>query len=120
MRNEVDSSPKLENCTFCRNVATVGGGMRNNAGGEPHVLNCTFASNCGQVDGGGIYTSEGSVHVHNSVFCKNWPNHIAGGWSDGGGNSLSPPCEVANVDNDPVGIVVGDLLILLANWGACP
>ncbi len=102
------------------------------------------------MQGGGVSCDTGSnATISNTTVCGNSPNQIYGQHSDEGGNSIDAVCEVpcdadtsgdGSVDGtdltmiislwglemppadiDGNGLVgVGDLLILLENWGPCP
>ena len=71
MRNALDSSPTVTNCTFTSNSARSGGAMDNYSGSSPAVTNCTFTGNTAE-SGGGMHNGRNcSPAVTNCTFTGN-------------------------------------------------
>lgn len=121
--NEV-SSPIFSGCTFVSNWATdMGGGMYSRNGGGPGIENCSLTDNAAGVAGGALASVQFSLAViGDSTACENQPNAIEGDWSDDGGNAITDSCDdtcPADLTGDGA-VDIGDLLILLYQWGDCP
>jgi hypothetical protein len=63
------SAPKISNCFFTGNSATLGGGMSSQSG-NANVYNCVFTENFADT-GGGIYSASSQVTVVNSTVVGN-------------------------------------------------
>jgi parallel beta-helix repeat protein len=126
----VNSNPKLENCTFENNSAYFGGGVFNQTS-SPALTNCTFTNNnttdYGGGGGGGMYNDYSSPTMMNCTFinntanwgggmgsennsyptltgtivCGNTQDQIFGCWDDGGGSCIAYSCEDNNGDGTP-------------------
>jgi len=111
----------LTNCLFENNEsATDGGAMRAINGSNISITGCSFRDNLAGGSGGGAFFDDDQVtFIAESDFCGNDPDHIAGPYSDAGGNSFVPGCPVAGDLNQDGLVDGGDLLILLSQWGEC-
>ena len=75
------SSPRLANCTFSGNFATlVGGGLRCMYSSSPLIANCTFTGNSARNGGGGLGCfSHSSPTLLNCTFSNNVAISFDGG-----------------------------------------
>ena len=68
--------------------------------------------------GGGMHNETSNTTLINCLLCDNDPDHIAGKYIDGGGNTFAGICLIDCPDFNEDSIVdVGDLLQLLDAWG---
>ncbi len=123
--HNLSSSPKVANCTFIGNSASLrGGGMYNNSSSSPTVTDCTFSGNSATGIGGGMAISfNSSPTVTNCTFCDNSPEHIGGQVVLSGQIHMTTFCPIPVCPGDITGdgdVGITDFLELLANWGACP
>jgi hypothetical protein len=107
----------IDNCIFESNLASINGGavslpgycgvwfsrftgnIAGERGGAIHspsgwwttVLSCDFQDNAAGTDGGAIVSAT-NMAFENNVFCLNTPDHIAGPFSDSGGNHFFEQC----------------------------
>jgi hypothetical protein len=106
---------EVEDCVFRANSAADTGGAVFTWQGSSTITRCTFEDNVATAGGGVFGYSPTTVVVSDSTFCGNVPDDADGDWTDGGGNVFCCPGDV-----DGSGAVdAGDLVLLLAAWGAC-
>jgi parallel beta-helix repeat protein len=79
----LNSSPKVINCSFSENKANLNGGGMYNWQSEPNVINCTFARNgIGALptveSGAGMYNWKSNATVSNCTFYNNHSRHDGG------------------------------------------
>ena len=76
----LNSSPTLTNCTFYGNSADWGGGMHNSFRSSPTLANCTFSGNSAGIYGGGMSNEDNSnPTLTNCAFNENTAGQGGGG-----------------------------------------
>lgn len=107
---------------FLKNHGVHGGGISINTG-TMEVTNCLFAGNRGsQGDDHIDVTAGGTISIGNSqTDCQStFANSVRGTWTDAMGNSSLPHCGYTADINFDGEVGVGDLIAVLAQWGADP
>jgi hypothetical protein len=89
------TSPRLTNCSFQNNSATIGGGMSNNYSSSPSLTNCTFLNNNAS-DGGGMANSNGSSPSLTNCSFQNNSAGNGGGMSSYGSRPTLTNCTFLN------------------------
>lgn len=118
----MNSSPRLTNCVFSGNRATLAtphmatssapGGALYASGGSPSILNCTIANNYGENNAGGISSVASSLAVKNTILWGNLPteiiksdgvvlstSNVKGGWLGAGEHNMDIDPEFVNEAN---------------------
>jgi parallel beta-helix repeat protein len=117
-----EGTPAINQCTIKGNAANKdGGGIYCRDNGNATIINCIIEDNIAGEDGGGLASDDGVPAIGGTRFCGNLPNHIAGTWSDTGGNEFLDSCSAdcpEDIDGNSVVDVV-DLLAIIGAWGEC-
>ena len=101
--NNYQSSPKVVNCAFAFNTASLFGGAMYNYRSNPTITNCLFLANIAEFAGGGIYTNGGSPNLSGCEISANTGIYDAGGIYQGGtGTTTLSNCVICgnNVDGN--------------------
>jgi fibronectin-binding autotransporter adhesin len=80
---------KVNHSTLSGDSASLGGGILID-GGTLAITNTIVEDNIANKNGGGInhFGSSSTLTIKDSAFTHNVPNHIAGKWTDQGGNTF--------------------------------
>jgi len=112
----ISSNTELYDCVFEDNSAVQGGGVAN-INSNPIFVGCQIKANTASL-GGGMHNETSNTTLINCLLCENNPDHIAGKYIDGGGNTFAGICLIDCPDFNEDSIVdIGDLLQLLDAWG---
>ena len=87
--NEDGATLTIDDSTLSGNSAANGGGVFNGSFATLTVLDSIFSGNSASLNGGAIDNlAPATATVTDSIFFGNKPNNIAGGFTDGGGNTF--------------------------------
>jgi predicted outer membrane repeat protein len=90
--NDNDSSPDIVRCIFESNTADIGGGMCNGSS-APKIKNCEFRSNTATVYyGGGIHNSSAIPTIFNCLFISNSAAAHGGGLDNMNSSAVITNC----------------------------
>ena len=112
----VESSVLRNNSCF-----TLGGAIFTTHG-PLRIVDTVIEGNTGEVQGGAIFAEESPVSIERSTICGNSSDQVFGGYTDLGGNTISPDCDVVvcPTDLDRDGATNGaDLGEFFTVWGDC-
>ncbi|MCH2152863.1 MAG: hypothetical protein MK089_05935 [Phycisphaerales bacterium] len=119
-----NNTPKYLNCLFESNEVGTEGVLHARSGSAVEVMNCEFRENHAQAScilgSSSDIGVPGYFLVSETTFCGNMPgNSIGGDWIDLGQNEFNEECASCQADVYPDGLInIGDLLIVLANYGS--
>ena len=90
-----DCSPSINNATFSRNMADLGGAISNEGNSSPSISNATFSSNRAESYGGAIFNQgnrfgASSPNITHSVFNENTAFDGGALYNDGTNGNSSP------------------------------
>lgn len=111
----ISGSVTVTTCVFDLNNASLVGGGVGVVGGSLTMTGSTITNNAATTGGGVGISGTGSAGIGTTTFCDNFPSHIAGTWTDNGGNDLCPLC-IGDINGDG-DVNTNDLLDLLACFG---